>query len=86
MTIVECIASVRKFFRIVLGENCRVLTAVKEADTWKAVCEVLVDQDYTTRQGLGDIVEIYEVYVNEEQEVTGYKLVATKRRAEIDEE
>jgi hypothetical protein len=58
---------------------------VKEENRWKAICEVLVDPNYTTRKGLGDIVEIYEIYLDNDLEVTGYKLTATKGRLEIED-
>jgi len=83
MTIVDVVDQTKKFFRYILGQDCRILTIVKEDDKWKVICEVLIDPEYTTRKGIGDMVEIYEVFMNEEKEVIGYELIETKRRAEI---
>lgn len=85
MRIADYIENVRKFFYDTLGQKCRVLTIIKEEGKWKVVCEVIMDTNYTTRKGIGDIVEIYEVYLDDDQEILGYKLIATKNRAEVDD-
>lgn len=74
-----------KFFQEVLNEKCRIIGVLKDEDKWKAVCEVLVDTDYTTRKGLGDIVEIYNVYLNNGGEIIGYEITATKKRSSLEE-
>jgi hypothetical protein len=85
MVITECISKTKGFIKEVLGQYCRILTVLKVEDKWKVICEVLVDPDYTTRRGLGDIVEIYEVYLDNNLEVLGYELTATKGRLEIED-
>jgi len=85
MSVVSYIDIVKKFFQEMLQQECRIISAVKEEDKWKVVCEVIVDPEYTTRKGLGDVVEIYNVYLNDEQEILGYEIKATKKRASISE-
>lgn len=82
MSVIDCIECVRDFYKNVLKQNCRVITVIKEKDRWKAVCEVDVDREYTTRKGIGDMVELYEVYVNDNQEILGYQQTATRPKAE----
>ena len=83
MLITEFIDTAEKFFEEVLHEKCRIITIIKEEDKWKVVCEVIVDPEYTTRKGLGDIVEIYNVYLNDKREIIGYEIKETKKRASI---
>ena len=75
----------KKFFQEVLNEKCRIIGVLKDEDRWKAVCEVLVDPEYTTRKGLGDIVEIYNVYLTISGEIIGYEITATKKRSSLEE-
>lgn len=75
----------KKFFKEMLNEKCRILGVLKEEDRWKAVCEVLVDPEYTTRKGLGDIVEIYNVYLSDNGEIMGYEIISTKKRSSLEE-
>lgn len=86
MFIQELTKKVNQFFSEILGQKCRVLAMMKDNDQWKATCEVSVDTEYTSRKGLGDLVEIYEVYLDDKLDVTSFKLKQTKRRADIDEE
>jgi hypothetical protein len=48
-------------------------------------CEITVDSEYTTRKGIGDIVEIYEVHANENMEIIEFVLIKTKKKATVDE-
>lgn len=75
---------IKKFFEEVLDVKCRIIAIIKDEDKWKAVCEVLVDTDYTTRKGLGDIVEIYNVYLSDSREIIGYEITSTKRRSTLE--
>ena len=75
----------KKFFQEVLNQKCRIIGVLKDEDKWKAVCEVLVDPEYTTRKGLGDIVEIYNVYLTLSGEITGYEITSTKKRSSLEE-
>lgn len=75
----------KKFFHDVLNEDCRILSVMKEEDKWKVTCEVTVDPEYTTRKGLGDVVEIYNVYVNDDREIVGYEISSTRRKASLED-
>lgn len=83
MSVISYIDIVKKFFLKMLQQECRIITVVREEDKWKVVCEVIVDPEYTTRKGLGDVVEIYNVYLNDNQEILGYEIKATRKRAAI---
>lgn len=85
MSLDKYVKAIKEFFVDVINQQCRVLTLVRSEEKWKAICEVLVDPQYTTRKGLGDIVEIYEVYLTDNFEIVGYELKTTKPRASIDE-
>jgi len=85
MSLVSYLDVVKKFFLEMLQQECRIISAVKEEDKWKVICEVIIDPEYTTRKGMGDIVEIYNVYLNDEEEILGYEIKATKKRAAFSE-
>jgi hypothetical protein len=86
MSISELTKSVRDFFSQVLKQNCRVLSVMPYENSWKATCELTVDPDYTTRKGMGDIVEVYEVFIDDHLNVSGFTLKETKRKATLDNE
>jgi len=86
MGIMQYVKAAKNFFNEAFQQQCRVLAAAKEGEFWKITCEVQIDPEYTTRKGLGDLVEIYELQINDNQEILSYKLKATKGRASLDEE
>jgi hypothetical protein len=84
MSIAELAKSTSDFFAQVLKQKCRVISIIADDKSWKATCEVEIDPEYTTRKGMGDIVEIYEVFLDDHLGVTGFAKIETKRKAEID--
>ncbi|OGO93636.1 MAG: hypothetical protein A2Y17_00825 [Clostridiales bacterium GWF2_38_85] len=86
MKISELTNSINIFFEKDMKQKCRILSIMPDDKNWIVTCEVMVDPDYTVRKGIGDIVEIYEVYLNCDMAVTGFKLKETKRKATVDNE
>lgn len=86
MNISEIVDKVTQFFKEVMKQKCRVLTITPKDKDWKVICEVNIDPDYTTKRGLGDIVELYEVEINSSLEIVGFSLKETKRKVALDGE
>lgn len=86
MKISEIADSVNRFFKEVLNQKCRVLSIEPKDKEYEVRCEVNIDPDYTTKRGLGDIVEIYNVVVNSTLEIVSFSLKETKRKAALDDE
>lgn len=84
MEIVKLIERIKGFFGSVLNMECRILSIMKTDDGWKGMVEVCVDEEYTRRRGLGDIVEIFEIFLNNSGEIAGYELKSTKTRASLE--
>lgn len=84
MSVIKYVETAKNFFVKDLGIECRVLSVIKEEKNIRVICEINVDQDYTTRKGLGDIVEIYDVFLDDKYEVVGYELKETKKRASLE--
>lgn len=82
----EIIRIVSQFFEDVIGNKCRVLSVLPGEKECKVICEAEVDTNYTTRRGLGDIVEVYEVILDGNRNVTSFKMVERKRKAALDHE
>ncbi|MCY6354432.1 hypothetical protein [Clostridium sp. ZS2-4] len=81
--VVQVANEVKRFFNNVIGKECRILTVIKEGEDWRVVCEADLDKDYTVRKGMGEIVEIYEVFVNDNLDILGYELNETKKKAQL---
>jgi len=86
MNVSEIVDGVTLFFKEVMKQRCRILSVAPKDKDWKVLCEVNVDPDYTTKRGLGDIVEVYEVDINNSMEIIGFSLKETKRKVALDGE
>lgn len=86
MKLSELADSVKSFFENVMKQKCRILSIIPKENKWDVICEVSIDSDYTTRRGMGDIVEIYEVQINNSKEILGFALKETKRKVALDKE
>ena len=86
MTISKVADSILVFFEKILGHKCRILSIVPKEDGWEASCEIDIDPNYTTRRGISDVVEVYDVQLNGGLEVVGFSLRQTKRKASLDKE
>jgi len=86
MKISELANSAIDFFEKVIKQNCRVLSIMPKDNEWVAVCEVCIDPDYTVKRGMSDVVEVYEVHINDALEIVGFSLKETKRKAALDNE
>jgi hypothetical protein len=86
MNISKLSEAVIEFFEKAINQKCRILSIMPKENEWEVICEVNIDPDYTTRRGMGDIVEIYEVHVNNSTEILGFSLKETKRKAALDNE
>ena len=86
MNISKVADSIILFFDKSLNRKCRILSVMPKENGWEALCETDIDPDYTTRRGLSDVVEIYEVLVSSGLEIEGFKLQETKRKASLDNE
>ncbi|MDD3395265.1 MAG: hypothetical protein PHG19_11600 [Anaerotignum sp.] len=84
MTFVNTINKIKSFYTNELKTDCRILGLHKTDGGYTATCEVLVDPEFTRKKGIGDMVEIYEVLVNETGDITGYEKKATKMRATVE--
>ena len=86
MDITKLADSVIQFFAKTMKQRCRILSILPGENEWISACEVDVDSDYTTKRGMGDIVEIYEIHINGNMEVVSFTLKETKRKAALDKE
>ncbi len=86
MTFVNILNKIKSFYTDELKTDCRILSLHKTEGGYAATCEVLVDPEFTRKKGIGDMVEIYEIFVNETGDITDYEKKATKMRATVESE
>src|SRR3954466_1011557 len=87
MEIKKIIGSVTEFFNEFVAPVHKI-TAVEESDNngWKLTVEVIEEKEYMKRYAKDELLGIYEVYLNEQKEVTAYNRQDIRYRSSINQQ
>jgi hypothetical protein len=83
MDIQQLVNDVKNFFQVVLEKEANVIGVKRRENGWIVQVETIEDSDYQRRRALDDVVGIYEVEVNANLEILGYKRISLRERDEI---
>jgi len=56
---------------------------VSEQDGWKLTVEVIEEKEYMKKYAKDEMIGVYEVFLNEQKEVTSYKRMDFRYRSSI---
>ncbi|RFU67307.1 gas vesicle protein GvpR [Peribacillus saganii] len=87
MEIKKIIGNVTDFFNEFVAPVHKI-TSVEESDNngWKLTVEVIEEKDYMKRYAKDEMLGVYDVYLNQEKEVTSYKRRDIRYRSSIKNE
>ena len=84
MKIVEVIQLVTRFFNEYLNKE-GVVIGLEVMDTgWRVEIEIAEEVEYMRKRGRDDLLAIYEVVVNKEIEISGFKRISFRERDSAD--
>jgi hypothetical protein len=84
MEIKTIIANVTDFFNEFVAPVHKI-TSVEEGENkgWKLIIEVIEEKEYMKKYAKDEMIGVYEVFLNEEKEVTSYKRMDIRYRSSI---
>jgi len=84
MEIKAIIANVTDFFNEFVAPVHKI-TSVEEGENkgWKLIIEVIEEKEYMKKYAKDEMIGVYEVFLNEEKEVTSYKRMDIRYRSSI---
>jgi Gas vesicle synthesis protein GvpO len=84
MEIKTIIANVTDFFKEFVAPVHKI-TSVEEGENkgWKLIIEVIEEKEYMKKYAKDEMIGVYEVFLNEEKEVTSYKRMDIRYRSSI---
>ncbi|WP_409303443.1 gas vesicle protein GvpO [Peribacillus sp. SCS-155] len=87
MEIKRIIANVTDFFNEFVAPVHKI-TSVEPVDNngWKLSVEVIEEKEYMKKYAKDEMIGVYEVYLNEDKEVTSYKRREIRYRSSINYE
>lgn len=83
MDIQQLVNDVKSFFQVVLEKEANVIGVKRRENGWIVQVETIEDSDYQRRRALDDVVGIYEVEVDANLDILGYKRISLRERDEI---
>ena len=83
MVIKKIIKVVQQFFCEVLGKPGKIVGVSREEDCWKVKIEVPEEVEYMRRHAKGDLMAIYDVFVDNSYEVITFDRVALMERGSL---
>jgi len=79
----QLVNDVKSFFQVVLEKEANVIGVKRRENGWIVQVETIEDSDYQRRRALDDVVGIYEVEVDANLDILGYKRISLRERDEI---
>jgi len=83
MDIQQLVNDVKAFFQSILEKEANVIGVRRRENGWIVQVETIEDSDYQRRRALDDVVGLYEVEVDSNLEILGYKRIGLRERDEI---
>ncbi|MBM7693507.1 hypothetical protein JOC77_002947 [Peribacillus deserti] len=87
MEIKKILGNVTDFFNEYIAPVHKI-TSVEESDNngWKLTVEVIEEKEYMKKYAKDEMLGVYDVYLNEEKEVTSYKRRDIRYRSSLNQD
>jgi len=77
--------TVKDFIFELFGKESDVISAIPAERGWMVTAEVLMDEDYTIKRGRSDLLYVFEILVDTDQNILSYSRIRIRERGKIDE-
>jgi hypothetical protein len=83
MNFIQTKKKVLEFIKDNFSVSGKIIELKKKDDKWVSYFELIEEDDYVRKFGKTDLVGLYEVELNDEGEVLGYKRILIRERTDI---
>ncbi|MBH0230832.1 gas vesicle protein [Halobacillus yeomjeoni] len=77
--------TVTTFFQDNIAPPHKIISAKKNEEGWRVLVEVIEEKDYMRKYARDQMIGLYEVFLDDDHEVTGFSRVSLRYRSEIEE-
>ncbi|RLL42684.1 gas vesicle protein GvpR [Oceanobacillus piezotolerans] len=82
--------AVNDFFREHIAPPHKIISVQKQKDGeeegWRALVEIIEEKEYMKRYGHDQMIGLYEVFLDKENEVTGFSRISLRFRSDLEEQ
>lgn len=76
---------VSEFFNENIAPPHKIISARKKDQEWRVLVEVIEEKEYMKKYARDQMVGLYEVFLDENTEVTGFSRLSLRYRSDIEE-
>lgn len=85
MSIKNLTQTVKNFIFELFGKEADIIAVIPVERGWMVTTEVLMDEDYTIKRGRSDLLYVFEILVDTNQNILSYSRIRIRERGKIDE-
>lgn len=85
MNVKNLTQTVKNFLFELFGKEADIIAVVPVEKGWQVTVEILMDEEYTMKRGRCDLLYVFEVVVDQNQNVLSYARTRIRERGKIDE-
>ncbi|ARI76454.1 gas vesicle protein GvpO [Halobacillus mangrovi] len=74
------------FFKENIAPPHKIISVKKNEEGWRALVEIIEEKDYMRKYAQDEMVGLYEVFLDQDQEVTGFSRLSLRYRADLEEQ
>ncbi|MBN8235281.1 gas vesicle protein [Halobacillus kuroshimensis] len=78
--------AVQDFFQQNIAPVHKIISARKKDEEWRVIVEVIEEKEYMKKYARDQMVGVYEVFLDEQLDISGFSRIRLRYRTEIDEQ
>ena len=85
MSLVDISSKVKEFLHELLGKDAEIISISPGSEGWTVNAELLMDEEYTMSRGRNDLLHVFSITLDSNQNIISYERVKIRERGKIEE-
>ncbi|MGI8315990.1 gas vesicle protein GvpO [Halobacillus mangrovi] len=77
---------INNFFNDNIAPPHKIISVKKNEEGWRALVEIVEEKDYMKKYAQDEMIGLYEVFLDQDHEVTGFSRLSLRYRSDLDEQ
>ncbi len=85
MSLKDINSKVKDFLYELLGKDAEIISIMPSNDGWTVKAELLMDEEYTISRGRNDLLHVFNITLDYDENIVSYDRIRIRERGKIDE-
>lgn len=86
MRFMKILDKINNFFNDNIAPPHKIISVKKNEEGWRALVEIVEEKDYMKKYAQDEMIGLYEVFLDQDHEVTGFSRLSLRYRSDLDEQ